>query len=95
MIALEAAGPRARGATLYCTLEPCSHTGRTGPCAPLVVRPASAGGHRARGSQSAGDGRGLRHLREHGIDVTLGVEQAAAARQNAVFLTTIRAAART
>ena len=29
--------PRARGATLYCTLEPCSHTGRTGPCAPAVV----------------------------------------------------------
>ena len=38
VIALEDAGERARGATLYCTLEPCSHTGRTGPCAPLVSR---------------------------------------------------------
>src|SRR5215469_6058100 len=36
VIALEDAGARAAGATLYCTLEPCSHTGRTGPCAPLV-----------------------------------------------------------
>src|SRR5919106_4830664 len=35
--ALADAGVRARGATLYCTLEPCSHTGRTGPCAPLVA----------------------------------------------------------
>src|SRR5262249_8352047 len=38
VIALEDAGGRAQGATLYCTLEPCSHTGRTGPCAPLVTR---------------------------------------------------------
>ena len=35
--ALADAGPRARGATLYCTLEPCCHVGRTGPCAPLVA----------------------------------------------------------
>ena len=37
VLALADAGERARGATLYCTLEPCSHTGRTGPCAPKVV----------------------------------------------------------
>src|SRR5687767_9541279 len=35
--ALANAGGRARGATLYCTLEPCCHTGRTGPCAPRIV----------------------------------------------------------
>ncbi len=37
VLALADAGAHARGATLYCTLEPCSHTGRTAPCAPRVV----------------------------------------------------------
>src|SRR3954447_400201 len=37
IVALEAAGEQARGGTLYVTLEPCSHTGRTGPCADAVI----------------------------------------------------------
>src|ERR1700749_5015708 len=37
VIALEAAGERARGGTLYLNLEPCSHQGRTGPCADAVI----------------------------------------------------------
>ncbi len=41
ILALEKAGERARGATLYINLEPCSHQGRTGPCADAVIRPAS------------------------------------------------------
>jgi diaminohydroxyphosphoribosylaminopyrimidine deaminase/5-amino-6-(5-phosphoribosylamino)uracil reductase len=91
VIALGGAGDRARGATLYCTLEPCAHTGRTGPCAPIVVQ---AGIRRAviaiEDPNPLVQGRGLTHLREHGIEVTVGVEQDAAARQNAVFLTAIR-----
>jgi diaminohydroxyphosphoribosylaminopyrimidine deaminase/5-amino-6-(5-phosphoribosylamino)uracil reductase len=91
VIALEDAGERARGATLYCTLEPCSHTGRTGPCAPLVSR---AGIRRAVIAMPDPNplvaGGGLRHLRDSGIETIVGVEQAAAARQNAVFLTNIR-----
>jgi diaminohydroxyphosphoribosylaminopyrimidine deaminase/5-amino-6-(5-phosphoribosylamino)uracil reductase len=37
VVALDAAGDRARGATLYCTLEPCCHVGRTGPCVERIV----------------------------------------------------------
>src|SRR2546423_1678507 len=37
VLALEEAGPRAQGATAYVTLEPCSHTGRTGPCADALI----------------------------------------------------------
>lgn len=92
VIALADAGPRARGATLYCTLEPCSHTGRTGPCAPLV---AGAGIRRAVIAMEDPNllvgGAGLRYLRERGIDVAVGVERDAASRQNAVFLTNLRA----
>ena len=91
VFALADAGTRARGATLYCTLEPCSHTGRTGPCAPVV---AQAGIRRAviamEDPNPLVQGRGLTYLREHGIAVTVGVEQDAAARQNAVFLANLR-----
>src|SRR5204862_3370280 len=91
VIALEDAGTRARGATLYCTLEPCSHTGRTGPCAPLVP---TAGIARAviamEDPNPLVHGSGLAHLREQGLEVTVGVEQDAAARQHAAFLTGIR-----
>ena len=69
VIALEDAGARARGATLYCTLEPCSHTGRTGPCAPLV---ANAGIRRAvialEDPNPLVYGRGLSHLRDRGVE---------------------------
>ena len=91
VIALEDAGPRARGATLYCTLEPCAHTGRTGPCAPLV---SAAGIARAviamEDPNPRVDGRGLSHLRDRGIAVTVGVEKPRAVEQNAVFLTNVR-----
>ncbi len=61
IMALEEAGERARGATLYINLEPCSHQGRTPPCADaLIAGGRGAGGRRHAGSQSAGGRAGLR-----------------------------------
>ena len=81
-IALEQAGDAARGATLYVTLEPCSHHGRTPPCADAVV---AAGVARvvvgARDPNPVVDGRGLERLRTAGIEVEL-LDDLAARRQN-------------
>lgn len=85
------AGRRARGATLYCTLEPCSHIGRTGPCAPEVV---VAGIRRAviasEDPNPEVQGRGLAHLRDHGVEVCVGVMREAAERLNGPFFTAMR-----
>ncbi len=74
IVALAEAGERARGATLYCTLEPCNHTGRTPPCAPVV---AASGLRRVVAAVSdpntAVTGGGLRLLAERGIETRVGV----------------------
>jgi diaminohydroxyphosphoribosylaminopyrimidine deaminase/5-amino-6-(5-phosphoribosylamino)uracil reductase len=89
--ALEMAGDRARRATLYCTLEPCCHVGRTGPC---VCRIVEAGiGQVVAAVQDpnpAVNGRGFEYLRVHGVDVRTGVGGAAAARLNQPFFTLMR-----
>jgi diaminohydroxyphosphoribosylaminopyrimidine deaminase/5-amino-6-(5-phosphoribosylamino)uracil reductase len=72
-VALAAAGARAKGATLYVSLEPCSHHGKTSPCADAVIE---AGVTRVVSALEDPDSRvaGLGHarLREAGIDVTVG-----------------------
>jgi diaminohydroxyphosphoribosylaminopyrimidine deaminase / 5-amino-6-(5-phosphoribosylamino)uracil reductase len=82
VIALEQAGDAARGATLYVTLEPCSHHGRTPPCADAVV---AAGLSRvvvgARDPNPVVDGRGIARIRAAGIEVEL-LDDLAARRQN-------------
>ena len=86
--ALDDAGPGARGATLYCTLEPCAHEGRTGPC---VARIVEAGVHRVVVSVADPnpqvDGVGVSFLREHGVRVDVGVRRVAATRLNEAFFT--------
>lgn len=86
--ALRDAGERARGATLYCTLEPCSHVGRTGACAPVV---ADAGLSRvvvaSADPNPLVNGSGLEILRHRGVSVTSGVLDEEARTLNAPFFT--------
>ncbi len=84
--ALARAAARARGATLYVTLEPCSHAGRTGPCADAILRAGVSRVVAARRDPNPRvAGRGLRRLRAGGVEVTVGVLSRAAALQNERF----------
>ena len=74
VFALKAAGGKARGATLYVTLEPCSHYGRTPPCTGAVIEAGVA--RVVVGSIDPNPvvaGTGIRTLREHGVAVKVGV----------------------
>jgi len=89
--ALNEAGVAARNATLYCTLEPCVHTGRTGPCTERIIQ---AGIKRVVAAMEDPfpqvSGKGFEALRAHGIEVEVGLEREAAARLNQGFLTAVR-----
>lgn len=87
VVALADAGERARGATVYCTLEPCDHHGRTPPCTEALL---AAGVRRVVAAMldpnPVVDGRGLRRLREAGIEVQAPLLAEAAARLNRAYL---------
>lgn len=86
VVALEAAGPRARGATVYVTLEPCAHTGRTPPCTEALYAAGVARVVAAVEDPHPRAGGGAAALRAAGVPVRTGVLADAARRQNEVFL---------
>lgn len=88
VVALRDAGERARGATVYVTLEPCSHWGRTPPCADALVDAEVAVVHCALPDPDPRvRGRGISRLRRAGITVNLGEGAEAATAHLAAFLT--------
>jgi diaminohydroxyphosphoribosylaminopyrimidine deaminase / 5-amino-6-(5-phosphoribosylamino)uracil reductase len=88
--ALAAAGEAARGATLYCTLEPCDHQGRTPPCAPAVVAAGIARVVAALGDPNPVATGGGARLRAAGVAVEVGLLADEAEAQNRTWLTAIR-----
>jgi diaminohydroxyphosphoribosylaminopyrimidine deaminase/5-amino-6-(5-phosphoribosylamino)uracil reductase len=91
IVALKRAGKKAQGATLYVNLEPCCTTGRTGPCTNAII---AAGIKRVVAAMPdpnpAVAGRGFAQLRRAGINVTVGIHDAAARELNEDFAKWIR-----
>ena len=86
IVALKQAGARARGATLYVTLEPCNHTGRTGPCSEAII---AAGISRVVAAMEDPNpktrGTGFGRLRAAGLEVESGLLEAEAQILNEAF----------
>lgn len=91
IVALKSAGEKARGSTMYVTLEPCNHTGRTGPCAEAII---AAGVKRVVAAMPDPNrknyGRGLERLKAAGIEVSSGICEEEARRLNEAFACWIR-----
>ncbi len=91
VLAIEQAGEKARGATLFINLEPCSHQGRTGPCADAVI---AAGVRRVVACMAdpnpAVSGRGFARLRQAGVQVASGLLEEEARPLNDAFAKFIR-----
>ncbi|MEV0504777.1 bifunctional diaminohydroxyphosphoribosylaminopyrimidine deaminase/5-amino-6-(5-phosphoribosylamino)uracil reductase RibD, partial [Streptomyces spectabilis] len=88
--ALRAAGDRARGATAVVTLEPCNHTGRTGPCAQALVDAGITRVVYAVGDPNPQATGGATTLRAAGVDVEAGLLAAEGEEANAAWLTSVR-----
>jgi diaminohydroxyphosphoribosylaminopyrimidine deaminase/5-amino-6-(5-phosphoribosylamino)uracil reductase len=87
VVALDRAGGLAKGATLYVSLEPCCHFGRTPPCVDRIIeRGVSEVVCALTDPDPRVSGRGIEKLREAGIEVRLGVLEEAARNTNEVYL---------
>ena len=86
IVALRGAGEKARGSTLYVNLEPCNHTGRTGPCTEAII---TASVRRVVAAipdpNPINSGRGFERLRAAGVDVVTGILDDEARRLNEAF----------
>jgi diaminohydroxyphosphoribosylaminopyrimidine deaminase/5-amino-6-(5-phosphoribosylamino)uracil reductase len=91
IVALKSAGEKARGSTMYVTLEPCNHTGRTGPCTEAII---AAGVQRVVAAMEdpnpVNSGRGFDRLRAAGIEVFTGAFEEEARGLNESFAYWIR-----
>lgn len=91
IVALKSAGEKARGATLYVNLEPCNHTGRTGPCTEAII---ASGVRRVVAAMQdpnpATSGRGFERLRAANIETVCGVLEEDARKLNEAFACWIR-----
>jgi diaminohydroxyphosphoribosylaminopyrimidine deaminase / 5-amino-6-(5-phosphoribosylamino)uracil reductase len=91
VVALRSAGEKARGATLYVNLEPCNHTGRTGPCTEAII---AAGVRRVVAAMQdpnpATSGRGFERLRAANVETVCGIREDDARRLNEAFASWIR-----
>jgi diaminohydroxyphosphoribosylaminopyrimidine deaminase/5-amino-6-(5-phosphoribosylamino)uracil reductase len=86
IVALAAAGEAVRGATLYINLEPCCHTGRTGPCTQALINARVARVVAAMPDPNPQvAGHGFQQLRAAGIEVSAGLREAQARRLNEAF----------
>ena len=87
IVALNAAAHHAQGSTLFSTLEPCNHTGRTGPCTQAII---DAGVSRVvvgtLDPDSKVSGSGVQHLRDAGLTVDVGVLELEVKQQLAAYL---------
>src|SRR5580698_6877930 len=91
IVALKSAGEKARGSTMYVTLEPCNHAGRTGPCTEAII---AAGVQRVVAAMEdphhVNSGRGFDRLRAAGVEVFTGVGEEEARHLNEAFACWIR-----
>lgn len=90
VVALQAAGAKTKGSTVYVTLEPCNHHGRTGPCSEALIGAGVAKVVYAVADPNPPAAGGAGRLRAAGIEVVDGMMAEDAARVNSMWLTAVR-----